>query len=468
MNRDPPSRPGDSPPLLNVRKEEWPAVGSRSCTFFSLLSGYTSCGGARRDGHPRRYQEPALDVYRHLPRHAGRHAAVYAAAARFPRHVLVPAILRFCDQQPAVLFFAMHLGWAPALVAKAFFVWLSVINYFMVSVFWSFMSDLYESEQTSACSQSSPPAAAWCFHRTADHRALVKRIGIASLFLVSAGLFVCAIFCVRSLLHWAGAHSRGERQRGEAVGGGIFSGLTLAVANPYLLAIAGYILLLRVLGTFFYLEQTQIVSQDHRLLDGADAAFAQLDLAVNALTLLLQVFITGRLVLSLGLATCLVLLPLFGGLGLTTVGLWPTLWVVAAASVVRRATEFAISKPAREVLFTVVTREELQGQERHRHPGLARWRCPVRLGPQRAARAWAPPPRCSLFPAYRPRSPCAIGVGLYLGRAHDRKRPATTPNSQLAPRLGPAMSASVPLPKHSRSAPVPGIAWAGWWLPCCS
>jgi AAA family ATP:ADP antiporter len=116
------------------------------------------------------------------------------------------------------------------------------------------------------------------------------------------------------------------------------------------------------------------------------------------------------------------LLPVFGGLGLLTVGLWPTLMVVAAASVVRRATEFAISKPAREVLFTVVTREErykaknvidtlvsrggdaLSGWA---HSGLAG------LGATTSLLAFA-----SL-----PAAVAMIGVGLYLGRAHDRKRP---------------------------------------------
>lgn len=415
--------------LLNVRLEEWPAVLWSFLYFFCLLSGYYVL-------RPVRDEMGILGGIKNLPwMFTGTFLGMLAtmplfgaAAARFPRHVLVPAIYGVVISNLLFFFFAMHLGWAPALVAKAFFVWLSVINYFMVSVFWSFMSDLYESEQAK---RLFPVIAAGgsvgAFVGPLITAALVKRIGIPSLFLVSAVLFSCAIACVRWLTTWAAAHSRGERQRGEAVGGGIFSGVTLALANPYLLAIAGYILLLQVLGTFFYLEQTQIVSKTMSSSTERTQFFAQLDLAVNGLTLLLQVFITGRLVLSLGLATCLVLLPVFGGLGLLTVGLWPTLMVVAAASVVRRATEFAISKPAREVLFTVVTREErykaknvidtlvsrggdaLSGWA---HSGL------VGLGATTSLLAFASVPAAIAM----------IGVGLYLGRAHDRKRqPAAAP-----------------------------------------
>lgn len=425
-----PAGPADSPPLLNVRKEEWPAVVWSFLYFFSLLSGYYVL-------RPVRDEMGILGGIKNLPwMFTGTFLGMLAtmplfgaAAARFPRHVLVPAIYGFVISNLLFFFFAMHLGWAPALVAKAFFVWLSVINYFMVSVFWSFMSDLYESEQAK---RLFPVIAAGgslgAFIGPLITAALVKRIGIASLFLVSAGLFVCAIFCVRSLLHWAGAHSRGERQRGEAVGGGIFSGLTLAVANPYLLAIAGYILLLQVLGTFFYLEQTQIVSKTIASSTERTQLFAQLDLAVNALTLLLQVFITGRLVLSLGLATCLVLLPLFGGLGLTTVGLWPTLWVVAAASVVRRATEFAISKPAREVLFTVVTREERYKAKNVIDTLVSRGGDALSGWAHSGLQSLGATTSLLAFSSL-PAAVAMIGVGLYLGRAHDRKRPATTPNS---------------------------------------
>lgn len=281
-----------------------------------------------------------------------------AAAARWPRNQLVPGVYAVVISNLLFFFFAMYTGYHPALVAKIFFVWLSVVNYFIVSIFWSFMADLYETDQAK---RLFPVIAAGgsvgALVGPLITASLVKHIGIASLFLVSASLFCCAVFCVRRLAHWAATHTHGDRQRGEAIGGGIFSGVRLAFSNPYLLAIAGYILCLQVLGTFFYLEQTRIVSQALTSSTERTQLFAQLDFAVNGTTLLLQIFITGRLVLSLGLATCLVLLPLFGGMGLLTVGIWPTLWVVAAASVVRRATEFAISKPAREVLFTAVSRE---------------------------------------------------------------------------------------------------------------
>lgn len=409
--------------LLNVHIREWPAVLWSFLYFFCLLSGYYVL-------RPVRDEMGILGGLKNLPwmfsaTFLGMLAALPifgAAAARWPRHKLVPGVYFVVVSNLLIFFVAMYAGYRPGLVAKVFFVWLSVVNYFIVSVFWSFMSDLYESDQAK---RLFPVIAAGgstgAIVGPAITAALVKHIGIASLFLVSAGLFTCATLCVQRLNDWAKTHTRGDRQQGEAVGGGIFAGIRLALSSPYLLAIAGYILLLQVLGTFFYLEQTRVVSQALTSSTARTQLFAQLDLAVNGLTLLLQIFVTGRLVLSLGLATCLVLLPLFGGLGLLTVGLWPTLWVVAAASVLRRATEFAISKPAREVLFTVVTREErykaknvldtlvsrggdaLSGWA---HNGLAG------LGVTMSQMAFASLPAAIAM----------IGVGLYLGRSHEAKR----------------------------------------------
>lgn len=412
--------------LINVRVQEGPAVLWSFLYFFCLLSGYYVLRPVRDEmgilggikNLPWMFSATFLGMLATLP-------VFGAAAARWPRNKLVPGVYFFVISNLLFFFMAMYAGYRPALVAKVFFVWLSVVNYFIVSVFWSFMSDLYESEQAK---RLFPVIAAGgsvgAIVGPAITASLVKHIGIPSLFLVSAGLFTCATLCVGRLSEWAKDHTQGDRQHGEAIGGGIFSGVRLALSNPYLLAIAGYILLLQVLGTFFYLEQTRVVSQALSSSTARTQLFAQLDLSVNGLTLLLQIFVTGRLVLSLGLATCLVLLPLLGGMGLLTVGLWPTLAVVAAASVVRRATEFAISKPAREVLFTVVTREErykaknvldtlvsrggdaLSGWA---HNGLAG------LGVSVSQMAFASMPAAIAM----------IAVGLYLGRQQEQKRRAT-------------------------------------------
>jgi len=412
--------------LINVRVQEGPAVLWSFLYFFCLLSGYYVLRPVRDEmgilggikNLPWMFSATFLGMLATLP-------VFGAAAARWPRNKLVPGVYFFVISNLLFFFLAMYAGYRPALVAKVFFVWLSVVNYFIVSVFWSFMSDLYESEQAK---RLFPVIAAGgsvgAIVGPAITASLVKHIGIPSLFLVSAGLFTCATLCVGRLSEWAKDHTQGDRQHGEAIGGGIFSGVRLALSNPYLLAIAGYILLLQVLGTFFYLEQTRVVSQALSSSTARTQLFAQLDLSVNGLTLLLQIFVTGRLVLSLGLATCLVLLPLLGGMGLLTVGLWPTLAVVAAASVVRRATEFAISKPAREVLFTVVTREErykaknvldtlvsrggdaLSGWA---HNGLAG------LGVSVSQMAFASMPAAIAM----------IAVGLYLGRQQEQKRRAT-------------------------------------------
>ncbi len=178
--------------LINVQPEEWPAVIWSFLYFFCLLSAYYVL-------RPVRDEMGILGGVKNLPRlftgtFIGMLAAVPLfgwAASKWPRRVLVPAVYYFFVANLLVFFTAMHLGVDPAFVAKAFFIWLSVFNYFVVSVFWSFMSDIYDSEQAK---RLFPVIAAGgsigAITGPAITAALVRHIGIANLLLVSATLLV--------------------------------------------------------------------------------------------------------------------------------------------------------------------------------------------------------------------------------------------------------------------------------------
>jgi AAA family ATP:ADP antiporter len=144
----------------------------------------------------------------------------------------------------------------------------------------------------------------------------------------------------------------------QAIGGGVFTGIQLVARSPYLLGICGLMLLFTTLATFLYFQQAQII-RDH-FSDPAErtAVFAAMDLAVNTLTIVIQIFFTGRLVKWLGLAVTLALIPLLLGVGFAVLGSAPVLSVLLVVQVIRRAGNYAIMRPAREMLYVVLGREE--------------------------------------------------------------------------------------------------------------
>ncbi len=141
-------------------------------------------------------------------------------------------------------------------------------------------------------------------------------------------------------------------------GTGPLSGMRLFLKSSYLLAIAVFLLLFTIGSTFLYLEQARIVRASFHDAASRTAFFARMDLGVNVLTAITQAFFTGRLLPALGLGPALLLMPLVTGGGFLALAASPTPWVLTAVQVFRRAAEFALVKPAREVLYTVIPREE--------------------------------------------------------------------------------------------------------------
>jgi ATP:ADP antiporter, AAA family len=344
--------------FFDVRPGEWPMVVGAFFYFFFLLAAYYVL-------RPVRDEMGIQTGVRNLPwlftgTFIGMLCAVPLfgwAASRFPRRVLVPMVYGFFIVNLLVFYALFASDISPRNTAIAFFIWLSVFNYFVVSVFWMLMADIFASDDAKrlfALIAAGGSLGAIC--GPAITALSVKAVGIPPLFLVSAGLMSGAMLCVHYLVNRTRAAQ--DRANHEVLGGGMLAGVQQLFANPYLLAIAGYILLLQILGTFFYLEQIAIVSANIKEPAARTELFATIDAAVNTLTLFLQVFITGHLVRRVGLTFCLALLPLLAVVSLIFVGLMPTLMVVAIATVLRRASEFAIAKPAREVLYTVITREQ--------------------------------------------------------------------------------------------------------------
>ncbi len=269
--------------------------------------------------------------------------------ARLPRARLLPLVYGF---------FALNLlGFAIALPPTVFFVWLSVFNLFVVSVFWSFMSDVFETAQAArlygavsaggSCGAIAGPLLATLL---LNHRYML---------LLSAVLLCAAIACIAMLSRWARRNPRaGDPPPEQPMGGSIVAGIRAALSSPFLAAICGYLFCYTALSTALYFQQVEIVREALPDPQEQTRFFARIDLAVNSLTLLVQLLAFSRLAALIGVTGLLVAMPLVSIAGFLWIGATPTLAALVVFGVTRRVGEFAISKPAREALFTVVPREE--------------------------------------------------------------------------------------------------------------
>jgi AAA family ATP:ADP antiporter len=280
--------------------------------------------------------------------------------ARFPRARLLPAVYLFFALNLAAFWAAARLGLQPRDIAGTFFVWLSVFNLFVVSVFWSFMADLFDDAQAArlygaiaaggSCGAIAGPALT---------ALAVKDIGATNLLIVSAVMLAGAVGCIHELLAWGRRHPRkGEARAEEPIGGSIAAGVRAALSSPYLLGICAYLLCYTTLSTALYFQQVEIVRTAVPDSDERTRLFATIDLAVNSLTLIVQLVLTARLGAVLGIGWMLALMPVASLLGFGWLGAMPTLAVLIVFGVTRRVGEFAISKPVREALYTVVPRED--------------------------------------------------------------------------------------------------------------
>jgi AAA family ATP:ADP antiporter len=299
------------------------------------------------------------------------HPLFTALVARFPRRRFVPLIYRFFILNLVVFFLVFgagdgdHAVW----VGRVFFVWTSVFNLFVVSVFWSFMTDLYRPAQSQRLfGLVAVGGTLGAILGSTLTSALVPLVGPANLLLVSALLLEIAARAARALDGQEASLARGARlEEADAVGeegigiigGGVLDGIRHVARSPYLLGIAALMLLFTIASTFLYFQQAAIVA---RVFEGDPQArtglFARLDLAVNVLTLATQVFLTGRMLRWLGVAVSLAVLPLMSLIGFGILGAAPGLAVLVVFQALRRAGNFAIQRPAREVLYTVLPRTD--------------------------------------------------------------------------------------------------------------
>jgi AAA family ATP:ADP antiporter len=282
---------------------------------------------------------------------------------KLPRSRFIPITYRFFSVN--IILFAAALHWADAAqtiwVGRIFFIWVSVYNLFVVSVFWQMNVDLFSPEQGKRLfGLIAAGASVGAIVGSSVTASLARLVSPIFLLLGAAALLEVAVFGVGRLSRLSPALHRqpGSVSAEAPIGGSVFAGITRAFRSPYLVNVSLFVLLFAITSTFLYFQQAGIVSHSFKDRGAQTAFFATVDLIVNILTLAVQLLLTGRIVLLFGVALTLGLLPVLTIIGFGAIALLPTIAAVAVFQVLRRAADYAIARPTREVLFTVVARED--------------------------------------------------------------------------------------------------------------
>lgn len=284
---------------------------------------------------------------------------VFAAlVSRWPRKRVIPMVYRFFLLNLLIFFVLLKLGVERQLVARAFYVWLSVYNLFVVSVFWSFMADLFASEQGRRLfGFIAGGGTTGILVGLTLVRQLAIPLGPLNLILITLVLLEVSAQCVRYLGRWA-REVQYPPSTGEPVGGGVLSGLRLLLASPFLLGLGLQTICYTVTSSFLYILQVKLVDTVASGAAARTTAFANIELWVQGLTLLIQAFVTGRLISKLGLAVAMAVVPVLTGLGFLALAAVPAMALFIAVRSLRGSSHYALERPSREILFTTVSREE--------------------------------------------------------------------------------------------------------------
>ncbi len=279
-------------------------------------------------------------------------------SARFPRQRLIPFVYYFFAANLLLFFVLMQNAADKVVIARSFFVWVSVFNLFVISVFWSFMADIFSNEQARRLfGVVAAGGSTGAIVGPLITSLFVGKIGTSFLLLFSIGFLLLSTLAVAKLSGWAKIHSVSQKEA-PPIGGSIWAGIKLTFKSPYLIGTSVYLLFLTLLATLIYFEQVRLVADQIKDSAARTRLFAQIDLVVNTLTLLVEIFFTNRLIGRFGVAILLMVLPLLNVIGFGALVIAPTLAVLVVFQALRRVIEYALARPVREILFTVVSREE--------------------------------------------------------------------------------------------------------------
>lgn len=354
--------------FLGLRPGELVAVAWSFVYFFSLLSAYYML-------RPIREAMAIVSGVQNIPwLFTGTFFGMMLATvvfgwltSRYSRKQFLPWIYYFFILNILIFFAAFTYAQRNELemvwIARAFFVWLSVFNYFVVSVFWSFMADIYTKEQGRRLfGMISAGGSAGAILGPLVTGALVMPLGFQNLLPLSAFLLMFSVYCVAQLRRWAEQATFEGHQAPldteQPIGGGALAGIRQVATSPFLAAIAIGSAFASLLGTAIYMYMAQLVSENFATTDEQTRVFALLDASTNVLSLIGQLIIVKQVVQRFGIGVSLAILPIVSVIGFAILAANPVFIVLAALQVTRRSLAFGLAKPTNDMLYTVVSTEE--------------------------------------------------------------------------------------------------------------
>ena len=287
-------------------------------------------------------------------------------ASRYPRKVFIPWVYYFFAANMLAFFvaftYAQNNGFSLLWIGRGFFVWISVFNLFVVSIFWSFMADIYDKEQGRRLfGLISAGGSAGAIVGPLVTQQLVVMVGFENLLPISAALLLISVYCVYRLRQWVrGTQTETESsvETGRALGGTAWAGLRLVAQKPYFRAVVLVFLCANFLGGAMYMAVAQVVGETIGDADARTQLFARLDFFTNVLALLLQAMAVRTVVKKTGVGWSLTVLPLISIVGFILVAINPVFLVLIGFNAIRRGVTFGITKPTTDMLYSVVTPEE--------------------------------------------------------------------------------------------------------------
>jgi AAA family ATP:ADP antiporter len=281
--------------------------------------------------------------------------------SRHPRGVFVPLANRFFIANLVAFYAALTLlpETARPWIDRVFYVWASVFALFVVTVFWGFMADCFRNEQGKRLFGFIAVGSSLGGILGSAVTANLAEVAPAfSLLLIACVPLEAASWCAGVLHRRFGGGGDQSRIENQPLGGSAWSGIGLIRRSPYLLGIATFILLMTYASGVLYFHQAHVLGEALTDRAARTALFAKVDFWANALTILSQVYLAQRAIRWLGVGWTLAILPILTCLGFLALGMYPTVTAIVLMQVLYRSMRYGLAKPAREVLFTVVSREE--------------------------------------------------------------------------------------------------------------
>jgi len=291
-------------------------------------------------------------------------APIFAGlASRIRLATFLPWVYGFIALTMIGFFFAFRAEADNRWIAAAFYVWLSTFNLLTISVFWSVMADIFSKTQAKRLfGFIAAGGTVGTICAPAFVTFFVKTVGTNNLLLISAGGFIITALLVRVMESAKRKFAASDPQAQQTsldrrLGGNPFDGFALLFKSGYLLMIALFLLLMTWISTVVYFQLQDVISHEFASKAARTQAFATIDLAVNSGAVLIQLFGTGRFIRRFGITTGLMLNPVIMVFAFLAVAFFPVLMVLGGIQVVRRVAEYAIAKPSRDMLFTVVDQQ---------------------------------------------------------------------------------------------------------------